>query len=152
MRALPTGVAVVMVHDGGHLRGLTVGSLASTSLDPPLVSFNIRRASRLAPTMAAAPAFAVSVLSADQAPVSDRFAGRPGAAGSRIRWSDAGLPFIEGSVASLECARHAVYPAGDHLLILGEVRRAEAREAPPLLYLHGSYARVVAAQCAGRGA
>ena len=43
MRRVPAGVAVVTVDVGGQPAGLTVASLVSLSLDPPLVGFAIRR-------------------------------------------------------------------------------------------------------------
>jgi flavin reductase (DIM6/NTAB) family NADH-FMN oxidoreductase RutF len=42
----------------------------------------------------------------------------------------------------MECLRIAQLEAGDHTLFIGEVERAVARDARPLLYYRGGYAQL----------
>jgi flavin reductase (DIM6/NTAB) family NADH-FMN oxidoreductase RutF/pimeloyl-ACP methyl ester carboxylesterase len=142
-----TGVTVVTTFaPDGQPIGFTANSFSSVSLEPPLVLFCIARQSRNLATFRDAHGFAINILHIGQQPTSDRFA-RPG--GSRfdgVTWevrADGGAPIIVGSLASLDCATHAVHDGGDHLIIVGEVRHADFEpHRDPLLYLHGKYRRV----------
>ena len=43
-------------------------------------------------------------------------------------------------MGSLECAKRAAYPGGDHLILVGEVLRFQsARASEPLVFYQGSY-------------
>ncbi|TMG92005.1 MAG: flavin reductase family protein [Betaproteobacteria bacterium] len=87
--------------------------------------------------------YAVNVLAHDQVelarrfshPHTDRFAGVP------FRLGQADAPLIEGCAAWLECRHHALHPAGDHMLFIGEVVAAAHRRLSPLVW-HGSRYRV----------
>src|SRR5207253_6592536 len=64
MRRFPSGVAVVTVDAGGQELGLTVGTLTSLSLEPPLVGFGIRRDAALHELLREEGAFEASLLAA----------------------------------------------------------------------------------------
>ena len=73
--AFATGVTVITtLTDGGALVGMTANSFGSVSLDPPLVSFCVRKAAFSLPAFASAARFAVNVLGAAQVELSNRFA------------------------------------------------------------------------------
>jgi flavin reductase (DIM6/NTAB) family NADH-FMN oxidoreductase RutF len=75
-RAWTTGVAVITaVHDGQRY-GMTVNSLASISLEPPVVSVTLRQTTHTHDLVAKFGEFSVTILAADQAGISDRFAGK----------------------------------------------------------------------------
>ena len=144
MSALPMAVSVVTTTMDGDPFGATIGSVTSASMRPPLVSFNVRRTSRLRGALQAAPRFAVNVLDGDQTDVSDRFSG-PGDRfeGVSFEWSAAGVPLLGGAVLQIECRRVGVYPAGDHVIVLGAVVQAErAPDRTPLLYSGRTYFRL----------
>lgn len=144
MGALPMAVSVVTTAVGGEPIGATIGSVTSTSMRPPLVSFNVRTTSRLCEALRTAPRFAVNVLEEGQTGLSGRFSG-PGDRfeGVPFEWSAGGVPWLRGALLRLECRRAGVYPAGDHVIVLGAVLEAE-READraPLLYVGRSYRRL----------
>jgi flavin reductase (DIM6/NTAB) family NADH-FMN oxidoreductase RutF len=129
MRRFPAPVAVVTGVDEREEFGLTVGSLVSLSLDPPLVGVSIGKDSARHEPMRNAGAFAASLLSADQAHLAQHFA-RSGVPPVAL-WTDvatrAGVhgPLLEGALAWLECRTWAEYDAGDHTLFLGEVLSTE---------------------------
>ena len=60
----------------------------------------------------------------------------------RTRFGDNGCPIFENSIAVLECDKHAIHSAGDHLIMVGQVTKIayETVERHPLLYFNGAYA------------
>ena len=144
MRRFPAGVAVATVDVDGQRAGLTVGSLVSLSLDPPLVGVSIARDAALHELVRRAGAFALSLLGSGQEAVAQHFArGVPPIAhwhGISIRQGTLNAPLIEHSLGWLECRVSVEYPAGDHTLFVGEVANVEhGRGGSPLVYLDGRY-------------
>jgi flavin reductase (DIM6/NTAB) family NADH-FMN oxidoreductase RutF len=144
MRRFPAGVAVVTVDVSGERLGLTVGSLVSLSLEPPLVGVSVRREAALHELLREAGGFSASLLAAGQEGVAAHFArGVPPIAlwmGVATRPGTSGAPLLEGALGWLECLVRGECAAGDHTLFLGEVVSVEAGSAPrPLLYLDGRY-------------
>src|SRR6058998_3574254 len=104
MRRVPAAVAVVTVEVEGRPAGLTVASLVSLSLEPPLVGFAIRRDAALHELLRDAAAFAVSMLAAGQEALAQHFARGvpPIALWERIPLRDTdGPPQLDGAVAWL---------------------------------------------------
>ena len=131
-----TGVTVVTALQGGGAVGLTVNSFATISLDPPLVSWSLRRASRLAAAFLDADRFCVSVLAADQRQVALAFAGRGDADPARFLANGRDAPpAVSGALATFACRTHAVHDGGDHVIFLGLVERAETSgTGAPLIF------------------
>jgi flavin reductase (DIM6/NTAB) family NADH-FMN oxidoreductase RutF len=124
MRRVPHGVAVLTVDADGERLGLTLDSLVSLSLDPPLVGVSISRQAAMHELLREAGAFAVSLLAAGQEDVAQHFArGVPPIAhwhGIATRPGVAG-PLIEGALGWLGCRLAAEHETGDHTLFVGEV-------------------------------
>jgi flavin reductase (DIM6/NTAB) family NADH-FMN oxidoreductase RutF len=140
----PSGVAVVTVDAGGQQLGLTIGSLVSLSLDPPLVGFGISREAAMHELLREAGGCAISLLAAGQEWLAQHFArGVPPIAmwhGIGTEEGASGAPLLVGALGWLECAVHEELPAGSHTFFVCEVRRVEPGEdAPPLLRLRGEY-------------
>jgi flavin reductase (DIM6/NTAB) family NADH-FMN oxidoreductase RutF len=140
-----TGVSVVTAQDDGKDDGLTVNSFLSVSLSPPRVLVSIMTDADAWGTIRRSKAFAVSILSASQRAISERFA--------QHLPSDekfAGIPFhrgitraalLDGTLAQFECDVAQEIDAGDHTLFLGRVIAAdEGVDAPPLLFYRSGYA------------
>ena len=147
MGHVPTGVAVVTAVHDGLPAGLTVGSFTSVSLDPPLVAFTVIREARSWPSIAAAGAFCVNVLAADQVALCRLFSSRETAKFRDLRWRPAGsgAPILEDVLAWVDCETERAVEAGDHHLVIGRVRELDVvRSAPPLLFYRGGYGRVEA--------
>src|SRR5256885_4952318 len=144
MRRFPTGVAVVAVDAGAQELALTVGTLVSLSLEPPLVGFGIRRDAALHELLCEAGAFAVSLLAAGQEALAQHFArGVPPIAlweGIALR-DDEGPPQLEGAVGWLRCRVAEEHATGDHTFFVGAVERAEpGPPAQPLVFHRQGYA------------
>jgi flavin reductase (DIM6/NTAB) family NADH-FMN oxidoreductase RutF len=139
MRRFPAPVAVVTTELEGERFGLTVGSLVSLSLEPPLVGISIGRDSSSLEPLRSAGGWAASLLSGEQASLAQHFArsGIPPVAlwnGVDVRDGTRG-PLVEGARAWLECRTVAEHEAGDHTVFVGEVERSElGSSGPGLVY------------------
>jgi flavin reductase (DIM6/NTAB) family NADH-FMN oxidoreductase RutF len=139
----PTGVTVVTISlpDGG-VHGITVSSFMSLSLEPPLVGVAIGERSRAHAMLPALARYGVSILAADQAPISDHFARRPVALPDDPFEILDGQPVIRAAVAQLVCLVVNQVPVGDHMLVVGRVEQVRLTADAPLAYLAGGYGRV----------
>ncbi|HEX8010518.1 MAG TPA: flavin reductase family protein [Casimicrobiaceae bacterium] len=136
-----TGVTIITARAPHGFVGFTANSFNSVSLDPPLVIWSLGLHSRSLAAFEAAEAYAVNVLGHDQVKLARRFS-RPHTdrfAGVAFRLGEAGAPLIEGCAAWLECRHHALHPAGDHMLFIGEVVASAHRRVLPLLWHGGRY-------------
>ena len=140
MRRFPAGVAVVTVDVGGQPVGLTVASLVSLSLEPPLVGVAVRRDAALHELLREADEFAVNLLAEGQDDLAQHFARGvpPIALWERIalRASD-GPPELDGALGWLRCRRLDEHPTGDHTFFVGTVESAELGTATRPLIFHG---------------
>lgn len=142
-----SGVTVVTVRSAdGADHGMTVSAFSSLSLDPPLVLACLEVTATLLPHLRSATTFGVSILSAGQATLSVRFAdqGVVRFDGVAVTHASEGPALIDGAAAHLVCRRVAEHPGGDHVIIVGEVQRAEAHGDAPLVYAlreYGFFAR-----------
>ncbi len=143
LRRHPAGVNVVTVDREGERLGVTVASLVSLALEPPLVGISISHQAATHELLRAAGGFAVSLLRADQVELAQHFSrGMPPIVmwqGVDIRESPRG-PLLAGALGWLECRVDDELTVGDHTLFVGAVERAEAGEdGPALLRLGGEY-------------
>jgi flavin reductase len=143
MRRFPTGVVVVTVDAVGQWLGLTVGSLVTLSLEPPLVGFSVSRQAALHELLREAGDFAVSLLAAGQEGAAQHFArGVPPIAmwsGVEIETA-AGPPLLAGAAGWLRCELRSETAAGTHTFFAGEVLEAlDGPGAGALLRLDGGY-------------
>ena len=126
MRDFPSGVSIVTVSDSGDDYGITIGSLVSLSLDPPLVGISIGHESTLYETLDRSAGFAVNLLAGDQGELAEDFARKgvrsfTGRDGLKFRRSPSGYPLLDGAVGWLDCRVRAKHVVGDHTLFVGEV-------------------------------
>ncbi len=144
MRAFPAGVAVLTVDAEGERVGLTVGSLVSLSLEPPLVGVAVSRQAAMHEILRRGESFGLSLLAGDQDELAQHFArGVPPIRlwhGIVLRGEADGPPLLDRALGWLVCRPWAEYDAGDHTLFVGEVVAAErGRAEAPLVYLGRRY-------------
>jgi 3-hydroxy-9,10-secoandrosta-1,3,5(10)-triene-9,17-dione monooxygenase reductase component len=144
MRGYPHGVSVLSVDVEGERMGVTVSSLVSLSLDPPLIGVSIGKQASCYELLRRAGRFAISILADDQEQLAQHFArGVPPIAhwvGIATHEGELGAPLIDDALAWLECTTRHEYDAGDHTIFVADVARAERDETKrPLIYIQGSY-------------
>ena len=145
MRRFPAPVAVVTTElDDGERFGLTVGSLVSLSLVPPLVGISIGKDSSSHEPIRRAGGWAASLLAGTQRDVARHFArsGIPPVAlwiGVDVRDGARG-PLVEDALGWLDCRTVAEHEAGDHTVFIGEVESIElGRAGEGLVYRGGAF-------------
>jgi flavin reductase len=134
---------VLTIDVEGERLGLTVGSVVSLSLEPPLVGVSVSRQAAMHELLRRADEFALSLLAGDQEGVAQHFArGVPPFAhwhGVPVREGE-GPPLVADALGWVRCSPAAEHEAGDHTLFVGNVLAAErGRVAPPLVYLNQRY-------------
>lgn len=147
MGRYPTGVTVLTtVNDGDHV-AMTANSIMSLSVDPLLMLACVEKTARFHDWVQAAGVWGVSILSARAQPSADYLAtpGRPARGmldgvsyhvGPRT-----GVALLDASSSALECRTTAVYPGGDHSILVAEVLALYLADTdePALLYHRGRY-------------
>ena len=143
MRYWPHGVSILTVDYEGDRMGVTLSSLVSLSLEPPLVGISVGKQASCYELLRRAGAFAVSMLAADQEEIARRFAaGRPPIVhwqGVATREGQVAL-LIEGAVGWIEARTVTEHDVGDHTFFVAEplaVARGPSTRA--LMYREGAY-------------
>lgn len=140
--AFMTGVTVVTAYSAdGRPLGFTANSFCSVSLDPPLLLVCLAKGSANYAALTSAAGFAVNVLAAEQKAVSNTFASKIEDRFASVAWHDGphGSPVFDGVAAWFDCAMHQVVEAGDHAILIGEVKVFENGSASGLGYARGAY-------------
>jgi len=143
----PTGVTVITGLDTlGRPTGLTIGSFASVSLDPPLVGFFPGLNSTSWPDIAPSKRFCVNILHANQPDLCWRFAKEAENRFDGIEWtpSPAGLPILPGVIGWIDCEIEGVYEMGAHWFVVGLVDNLQhAEEADDaMIFFRGKVAGI----------
>lgn len=145
MRAWSAGVTVVTAVHAGVKHGMTVNSFTSISLDPALVTISLQQSTRTHEFVSKSRAFGITILSKEQAKISDLFAGRM--SGVEDRFADlqtetliTGSPLIVGGLAWLDCRVVETFDAGMNTLFIAEVVAASGSgDGVPLIYHNRKY-------------
>jgi len=144
MRRFPAPVAVVTAEVDGERFGLTVGSLVSLSLVPPLVGISIGKDSSSHEPIRRAGGWAASLLGAGQTHIAQHFArsGIPPVAlwiGVEVHEGARG-PLVDAAIGWLECSTVAEHDVGDHTIFIGHVESTELGAAGQgLVYRGGEF-------------
>lgn len=145
MRRVPSPVVVVTAAGEEEARGITIGSFTSVALEPPLVSFNVGRESRMYRVMETCSRFTVNVLGEEQAHLAKRFA-VPDLTGAE-QFDDVphtrdvyGTPLLDDVTARFHCTPHDAVVAGDHVVYVGLVVGVDEQpDEGAVLYYKSSY-------------
>ena len=148
-----SGVTVVTSGKAPMFHGMTAQSFSSLSLDPPLVLVCVDKRAGTLQIIKETGAFTVSVLSEAQRETSDYFANkeRP-APPEQFRGIDTvlgttGCPRLVAATTVFDCTLHRAVDAGDHEILIGEVKAFEQQnEEEPILFYKGRYRRLAPAE------
>ena len=141
-RRWPAGVSVVVAEVDGRRAALTVSTLVSLSLEPPLVGISIALQASLHELLRDADEWTVSILAGDQDHLAQHFARSvPPIAlwnGIPVREDDPRL--IVGAAGWLVARTVDQFRTGDHTFFVGEILSLEEGRAPDsLTYVHHMY-------------
>ena len=130
LRRFASGITVITASADGVDHGMTASAFCSLSLNPPRILVCVARSAGIHAVIERAGAFGVTMLSDENQPLSDRFAGR--------------FPKDQDRFADLDISS-AAHDGGDHTIFVGEVGAVRVNEAvephAALLYLAGRYRR-----------
>ena len=135
-----TGITVISTKTDDGVIGMTANSFSSLSLDPALVMWSPGINSSRFKHFSHAKHFAIHVLSDQQKDICEAFA-KNGYAFRDIEHglNTHGVPLIESCIARFECSHVATHPAGDHVIVIGQVNNAQVRTGRPLVFSSGNY-------------
>lgn len=139
----PSGVVGVCGMGSDGPVGMAASTFTSVSLEPPLVSICIDRASSTWPRLASLPRLGLSVLGADHAVTARTLAAKSGDrfAGSRWEVDPDGAMFLHGSPLWLTCEVASSITAGDHEIIVLRVLDSRLFDSEGPLIFHQSQLR-----------
>jgi flavin reductase (DIM6/NTAB) family NADH-FMN oxidoreductase RutF len=141
-RRWPAGVSIVVAELEGRRHGLTVSSLVSLSLEPPLVGISIAKQASLHELLRDAGGWAASFLSGEQEELAQHFAR---SVPPLVLWNGIGVReddprLIAGAAGWLTAHTVQEVEAGDHTFFIAEVESVEeGTAATTLTYVHRGY-------------
>jgi flavin reductase (DIM6/NTAB) family NADH-FMN oxidoreductase RutF len=141
-RRWPAGVSVVVTELDGRRAGLTVSSLTSLSLEPPLVGISVALEASLHEILRESGEWAASMLSGEQEELAKHFARSvpPIALWDGIPVRDDDPRLIAGAAGWLIARTVDTFLTGDHTFFVAEVLSIEEGNASAsLAYAHRTY-------------
>jgi len=145
MRKWTAGVSIVTATLKGFTHGMTVGSLVSLSIDPPRIAVTLASQTRLYHMVQEGGLFGVTILSAGQQSLSERFSGVIADQNDRmsgvplIRLTE-NIPVLQGGLGVLACRVVHQYEMPQSTLFVAEVLEAQAASGDDaLVYANRKY-------------
>lgn len=139
-----TGVAVATTSAQSQRFGLTINSFAALSMRPPLVLWSLKDTAPSKIAFVESGWFAINVLKDEHVDLARRFA-QPALdkfEGLAFEAGLGGAPVLQGSLATFECELESTTTGGDHVILVGRVRRASFCDARPLVFSSGRFASI----------
>ena len=136
-----TGVSLVTAKNGTLCQGITINSLASVSLDPPLVLFSLKNNSPRYDFFKESKNYAISILSANQQDLSNYFARHSDVTPAPFPLiKNSSLPLFKGALAHLKGSQEVCHEGGDHTIFILRVTALSFDETQkPLLFYESQY-------------
>jgi flavin reductase (DIM6/NTAB) family NADH-FMN oxidoreductase RutF len=145
MRFWVTGVSIVTSAHAGVQHGMTVNSFGSISLEPPLVTVTLAKATRTHGLVEDSGRFGVTILSAAQQGLAEIFAGRVPDGGDRfggvgIFHLGSPTPLLSGGLAGLDCRVVYAHDLPQSTLFIGHVEAVSLlSNDAPLVYANRTF-------------
>ena len=132
-----TGVAIITTHFEGQDFGMTCSAFNSVSLDPAMALWNIQKNSGCLEAFHKSDGYTVSVLSAEQSELAMHFTRGDQAdrfAAVETQRAPSGRILIPDCVAWFDCDLHQVIEAGDHDILLSNIRDFSRNDGSGLIF------------------
>ena len=145
MGCFTTGVAIITTQNQGKPIGITINSLTSVSLDPPLVLFCLDKRRAVFPEFLKNTDYAIHILSSTQQDLCLAFSNSSANPWEGLAYevSRFGCPILPNSLGILYCCRYEIYTCGDHIIFLNSVKNIHWQETnkrkDPLVYFQGKF-------------
>lgn len=145
MSRFTTGVAIITTQHQGKPVGVTINTLTSVSLDPPLVLFCLGNQRLVFPAFHENPNCAIHILSSSQQELCKTFSHPRDYPWEGLTYdmSPYGCPLIPNSMGILHCERKETYNGGDHTIFLNQVTGIHLDDGhetyEPLVYFKGRF-------------
>jgi flavin reductase (DIM6/NTAB) family NADH-FMN oxidoreductase RutF len=142
---LPTSVAVISACTEEGPCGMTVGSVTSVSLTPRMILFCPARTSETWSRIRAEKCFCINVLAAGDEALARRFAGRAvdRFAGTAWHLRACGVG-LDSAAAWIDCAIAFEHDAGDHTIVVADVKSLDAAShLHPLIFWGGGFSSLM---------
>ncbi|MDX6277788.1 MAG: hypothetical protein QOJ72_1916 [Nocardioidaceae bacterium] len=135
MGNVAAAVSVVTVLADGGPHGTTVSAFSSLSMDPPMLLVSLDNTSTLLSRLRVGSRVGVNVLDAAQDQIALRFARKDADKFVDVPWQlEDGAPALSDRHAWVSMSVARLVEAGDHTLVLGDVRAADVSTQAPLTY------------------
>ncbi|MDA1280515.1 MAG: flavin reductase family protein [Chloroflexi bacterium] len=142
-----TGVTVITtIEPGGTVHGMTASSVASVSLNPPLILVVVGHERQSHGQIEKTGRFGLSILDSNQTGIAKHFATPPETRGRTDPLHIANLaealpttPVIAGAIAAMGCRVTAAHQAGDHTVFIGEVEAIRVGDGEPLVWFQRQF-------------
>lgn len=138
MGRIPTSVAVVTGMTESGPVGMTVGSLATVSHAPPLLTFFALKKSATFAVLRELRSVSINVLDERQSDLCYAFASSQGPKFAVGDWDYSGPgPRLADAPVSFDCAVDSVYEAGDHHGLMARVTDLRTTDSRPMIFFRG---------------
>jgi flavin reductase (DIM6/NTAB) family NADH-FMN oxidoreductase RutF len=141
-----TGVAVIASVLDGRPVGMTIQSLCSLSLSPPMILICPSLTSTSWPSIAESRALCVNVLAEDQGSLARQFARSGSDKFASLEWKPSdltGSPILPDCLAWIDCKIASIHSGGDHLVAVCDVLALGGRfDRRPLVFFKRKFTSV----------
>lgn len=136
-----SGVTIVTAKHHDKNFGVTASSVASVSLDPPMLLVCINQNTGTQTAISETKKFAVHILKETQAGLALKFAKPNSDKFKDVSYSDGDLsvPIIDDTLAVVECKVAYEVKAGTHSVFIGAVQKGHSFDEAPLAYFRGEF-------------
>lgn len=138
MALFPTGVAIATTGTEVNKIGLTINSLTSVSIDPPLILFCIEKSSQRLEKFIQNKNLVINILSDSQENICNIFFKLKDMDWNKVSYTIgkfSSCPIIDNTCAFLECEKWQIYEGGDHLIFVCKILNVETNfDLNPLVY------------------
>jgi flavin reductase (DIM6/NTAB) family NADH-FMN oxidoreductase RutF len=143
-RNFATGVAIVTtIESNGRVHGMTANSIASISLNPPLIMASIGHDRESNNLIKETGRFAISILSDEQQAVALYYSAprNPSINPPPVDFTltTGGYGIVPNCLSFMECGTENHYEIGDHTIFIASINELGMSQGAPLTYYGGTY-------------